>query len=56
MASKPLSHKYEQRACINICTLLDEKTLQIHQKLVRVFHGYALSYPTVRMGTSSEIG
>ena len=48
MASKPLSNKYEQRAYIKICTLLDEKPLQIHEKLVRVFHGDALSYPTVK--------
>ena len=31
-----------------ICILLDEKPLQIHEKLVRVYHGYALSYPTVK--------
>ena len=48
MASKPLSNKYEQRAYIKIYTLINEKPLQIHEKLVRVFHGDAISYPTVK--------
>ena len=47
-ASKPLSNKYEQRAYIKIYTLLNEKPLQINEKLVIVFHGDALSYPTVK--------
>ena len=48
MASQPLSNKYEQRAYIKICTLLDEKQLQIHEKLIRVFYRDTLSYPTVK--------
>ena len=47
MASNPLSNKYEQRAYIKICSLLDEKPLQIHEKLVIVFHGDALSIQKV---------
>ena len=41
MAAKHLSNKYEQRAYIKICTLLDEKPLSL-------LHGDALSYPTVK--------
>ena len=33
---------------MKICTLLNEKPLQIHEKLVSVIHGDALSYSRVK--------